>query len=140
MVKEKAISVINLDLYKAFGMVSHHILTSKLEQYRFEGLTIQWKNNWLESHRQRVVLNGTMSMCKLLTSSVPQQSVLGPVLFSIFINYIDDGLECTLSKFGNDTKMSGSVDTVEGSEAIQRDQDRLKRWGHANLPEFNKKK
>ncbi|CAM5157187.1 unnamed protein product [Eretmochelys imbricata] len=136
----EAVDVVYLDFSKAFGTVSHNLLINKLGKYNLDGATTRWVHNCLENRSQKVVIRGSQSCWKSIMSGVPQGSVLGPVLFNIFINDLDNGIESTLIKFADNTKLGWVASALEDRIKIQNDLDKLEKWSEVNRMKFIKDK
>ena len=132
--------VIYLDFKKAFDTVPHKRLVIKLKAHGMGEKLCSWVENWLTDRKQRVVINGEASDWLQVTSGVPQGSVLGPLLFLIYINDLDSGIVSKISKFADDTKLGGKALAREDCEAIQRDLDNLSSWSEKWLLDFNSTK
>ena len=131
-----------LDFAKAFDKVPTERLLKKLQAHGIRGKLLTWIRSWLTGRKQRVVLNGSFSSWIDVLSGVPQGSVLGPLLFLIFINDLDKAAEAVelIKKFADDTKIGQSVGCMDGVEKLQVALTELCKWSEDWGMEFNVKK
>jgi hypothetical protein len=131
--------VVYLDFAKAFDKVPRERLLKKLRAHGIRGQVLAWINSWLSGRRQRVVLNGRFSSWEDVLSGVPQGSVLGPLLFVVFINDMDSVVLHIniLRKFADDTKLGKTVATEKDTEEMQEALNQLCTWADLWGMQFN---
>jgi hypothetical protein len=134
------IDVIYLDLAKAFDKVSHNKLLIKLKAYGINGNLLSWIKDFLIGRKQRVVVNGTTSPWTQVTSGVPQGSVLGPVLFVIYVNDLPETTLAIAQMFADDTKLFQIVTDNSSRRSLQDDINRLSDWAEKWQLNFNSSK
>ena len=117
-----------LDFSKAFDKVSHKHLIYKLYHMGIEGNVLRWLSNFLMGRMQRVNVNGTKSSWTSVTSGVPQGSVIGPLLFVIFINDLPEHIRTHCKLFADDSKIFGKVETEEDQIKVQADLNACHDW------------
>ncbi len=100
----------------------------KLKGYKIEGKVIKWIEKFLENRLQRVVINGETSDWAQVASGIPQGSVLGPVLFLIYINDLPDVVNNMVKLFADDTKIYARTTTEQSRISLQQELDSLSDW------------
>ena len=126
--RSRAVDVLFLDFKKAFDKVPHKRLMLKVRALGIGGEVARWIESWLTDRRQRVVVNGVASEWTPVTSGVPQGSVLGPLLFTIYINDLDSGLLSKISKFADDTKLGINAADPKAILELRRDLQLIGEW------------
>ena len=117
-----------LDFEKAFDTPPHELLKSKLFSYGIGGKTLKWIDSFLCFRQQRVVVNGVKSDWAPFLLGVPQGTVLGPLLFSLYINDISSDIESEIRLFADDCVCYREIKDEEDTMKLQRDIDRLGSW------------
>ena len=125
----RAVDIIYLDFQKAFDKVLHRKLLNKVKSHGLPLATFtRWISDWLPPRKQTVLLNGNSSDWRNVSSGVPQGSVLGPILFLIYINALDEDVKCKISKFADDTKIANRVISSSQQQELQTDLNTLGEW------------
>ena len=127
--KSKQTDLVLLDFSKAFDKVNHSKLLWKLHQYGIRGHALAWIRAFLGNRSQTVVLEGEESGSVPVTTGVPQRSVLGPILFLLYINDLPDELSSQVRLFADDTAVNLTIGGAEDGKVLQTDLDKLSVWG-----------
>ena len=120
--------------------VPHQRYLRKLKAYGVIGKLLEWIRDFLSGRRQRVMVNGKLSSWTDILSGIPQGSVLGPILFVIFINDLPDVVSSTAIMFADDTKLFREIRTMEDNDILQQDLDNLVEWSNKWQLGFNETK
>ena len=131
------IDVVYLDFTKAFDSGPHIRPLSKLHSYGFRDPLIGWLKSFLIGRRQRVCVHDTVSMWHKVTSGIPHGSVLGPVLFLLYINDLRDNVASNVYMFADDTKIYRPMTSHEDTTILQDDLDCLQSWSAKWLLNFD---
>ena len=129
--------IIYLDYRKAFDSVPHERLLNKLEAYGIKREFHRWIRNFLIGRTQRVIVNGEYSEAASVSSGIPQGSVLGPILFLIFINDLPEILQSIVKLFADDTKMYRTIVDKNDETILQNDIDQIAAWSERWQIPFN---
>ena len=129
-----------LDISKAFDRVDHSILLQKLQAHGIAGKLLNWLESYLQDRFVQVQVDGALSKKIATLSGVQQGSVLGPLLFLIYVNDIPKLTKCKIVLFADDIKLWVRVKSAEDCMDLQRDLDTLYHWSIQNRLPFNPKK
>ena len=137
----KEVRTVFCDISKAFDRVWHAGLIYKLEVAGVTGEVLRWFESYLSDRRQRVVLPGTFSDWTYLRAGVPQGSILGPLLFLIYINNIVTDIHSNIRLFADDTSLFIIVENpLTAANLLNSDLDKISRWAATWLVTFNPSK
>ena len=132
------VDVIYLDFQKAFDKVPHQrLIILKLKSHSMGDGIINWIEQWLSDRRQRVVVDGEVSSWKPVLSGVPQGSVLGTILFLIYIHDLEEGVTGNILKFADNTKLFIKTKEIGDKQKLQDYIDKLVRWSEKWQMLFN---
>ena len=131
------IDVIYFDFAKAFDTVPHRRLLRKVESYGINGSILKWINGFLRNRRQTVKVNGVASEEGAVRSGIPQGSVLGPLLFVIYINDLPEHVISEMYLFADDTKLMKRVRSRKDSVLLQNDMNGMQNWSDIWLLNFH---
>ena len=129
-----------MDFMKAFDKVPHKRLLAKIKSYGNEGNILKWIKEFLENRQQHVIVNGNYSERSKVTSGIPQGSVLGPLVFVLYINDLPDCILSQVFLFSDDTKMFGHIQNSDDQKIFQDDITRLQAWADKWLLKFHPEK